>query len=104
MSRFAQDAEPLQAAAQFLAALAVLIRQRQPQLAVREADLKAIDHLRMCQAAAFEIAQRFRRLLQRPVIKPGHIAQRLPVIGIRCDWRLQFHRRSFAHHTAIAGG
>ena len=104
MARLAQNTQPLQTAAHLVPGLAVLIRQRQPQLAVGEADLEVLHHLGMIQAAALQIPQRFRRLLQRLVIKRDHIAQRLLVVGIRRHRRGQFHRRAFANDTPIAGG
>jgi hypothetical protein len=46
VARLAQDAEPLQAAADFGAALAVLVRQPVAQRAVGEAQLEVRDRLR----------------------------------------------------------
>ncbi len=54
-----QDAEPLQAPAQLRAFLAVPVRQRQPELAIGEAQLEVVDHLRIREAAALQVPQRF---------------------------------------------
>ena len=73
----AQNAEPLQTPAHLRSGLAVLLRQRQPELAIGEAQLKVVDHFRMRQAAGFEIPQRFGRLLERLVIEANHARARL---------------------------
>ena len=85
VAALAQDAEPLQTSAQFRSFLPVLVRQRKPEFAIGEAQLKPFHHLRMRQAAGFEIPQRFRRFLQRLVIKAHDITQGLLLIGIERD-------------------
>ena len=100
----AQDAEIFQAPAQRRSGLPVLVRQRQPQLAIGKAQLKVADHLRMHQAAAFEIPQRFRRVLESVVIEAHHIAQGLLIVSIQRDRRWQFRRRATAHDARLSGG
>ena len=102
MPRLAQNAQPLQTAPHLFSGFAILIRQREAQFAIGEADLKVLNHLGMIQAAALQIAQCFRRFLQRLVIKRDDIAQRLLVVDLRRHRRRQFHRGAFAHHTPIA--
>jgi hypothetical protein len=58
----AQNAETLQASTKIGSGLAVLVRQRESQFAICKTQLEVADHLRVCEAAAFEIAQCFRRV------------------------------------------
>ena len=84
--------------------LPVLVRQRESQFAIGEAQLEVTDHLRVREAAAFEITQRFRRVPQRLVIEAHHIAQGLLIVGVRRNRRGEFHRRALANHVGATGG
>jgi hypothetical protein len=96
----AEDAEPLQSSAHFGSGLSVLVRQPVTQRSVGKAELEVIDHLRMVEAAASEIPQRFRRLFQRPVIVIDDLIQDLFVIGADLKRRFEFDRLgcAFSHH------
>jgi hypothetical protein len=85
MPALAQDAEPLQTSTQIGSGLPVLVRQREPEFAIGGAQPEVADHLRVRQAARFQIAQRFRRFLQRLTIKAHNITQSLLIIGIERD-------------------
>lgn len=89
MPALADDAQPLQTPAQFRAFLPVAIRQPITQRTIGEADLKAIDDLRMREPARLQIAQRFGLLLQSRVMERDHLLQRLLVISVRADRRVE---------------
>jgi hypothetical protein len=46
----------------------------------------------MCEAAAFQIPQRFGALLQRLVVVIDHLMQHALVVGIGCERHIQLHR------------
>jgi len=100
----AQNAEPLQASTQIGSGLAVPVRQRESQFAIGKTQFEVADHLRVCEAAAFEIAQCFGRVPQRLVIEAHHIAQGLLIVGVGRDRRCEFHRCAFANHVGATGG
>jgi photosystem II stability/assembly factor-like uncharacterized protein len=99
MPAFSQNPERLQPPAHLRARLAILLRQPVPERAIREADFKMRDHLRMREPARFEIPQRLRRLLQRLVIIIDHLAKHVAIRRLHFNRRRQpLHRcaRSFA--------
>ncbi len=68
VSRSADDAELLQTRSNLGASFAILVRQSQPQRAVRKAKLEVVNDIRMMKAAFLQICQRLRALLQRRVV------------------------------------
>ena len=58
----------------------------------------------MLKPSRFQIAQRFRRFLERLVIERHDLTQCLLIISISLQWRFEFRRCILAHHARITGG
>ena len=83
MPALAQHPKPLQPAPHLSPRLAGLLRQRQAQGPVRIAQPERLDQLWIAQSPFLQIAERIGRLLERCVIKPRHLAQKLCILRRR---------------------
>src|SRR5690606_19752699 len=67
-SQAARDEPPVRQRVHFSARFAVLLRQPVSERSVREAEMKALDHLAGSKPSLLQVRERFRALLQRLVV------------------------------------